>query len=929
MPQALRSGELVARAREVVLLDGLLDEAARGRGRVVLVTGEPGVGKSRLVAEHVERARSAGTPVLVGRAVEGGGAFRPLADALLAHQRQGRLPPADALGPFAPALGRLVPGWAAAGDPDAGLDLPLLVSEGLVRLLRLLGSGSGVVLALDDLHWADADTLTVLDRLAEAVQGLPALLVLAAREGQQPALERLRAAAGVEALPLRRLAAADAAALALSCAGDRALPRAVLQHVVDHADGLPFLVEELLRALVDSGALVPTGSGWEAGPLVRTAVPASFAAVVRQRLSRLDDQARQVVEVAAVVGRAVDWRMLVGLSGLPETAVLEGLRRAVDVGLLRHDDPAEPDLVRFAHALTREAVRERLLAPQRAALARAGAPVLEQAGHLVLAAGLHEEAGDPAQAARLLVRAADAEGAALATREELLRRAADLRPEDDDVALALVEVLVLAGRAAEARDLGEPLLARTGAHDLRRERLALTLARACVVSVQPEQAHRYLAHAGTGPVERALRAQVAVLQGRPDEAGELARAAADDGDPATRCEALEILGRVARLHDRPEEARAHFADALQAAEDHGLPLHRVRALAELGTLDLLGPARHERLEQARTLALASGQLGTAAMLQRQVTACHALRMEHAATLATAESGRELAESLRLTALVGGFRYFEAMAHGHTGRLAEMHAALDEAEQLLQDDVDQLATVPYVRLLPALLEHDLPAVLEGFGEATRRLRASAPSSATPYRGIHALVATVLDDGAPEREDLSASGATVQACNRGALAYADAVAAARAGDDPAPHLSLAEQALEPLTWRRHHFRLLVAPAALRDGWGSPLEWLREAHAWFERSGDAALARACREELRRAGAPVPRRHADAAVPPHLRRAGVTAREYEVLELVAEGLTSSAIAQRLYLSPRTVETHVSRLLAKTGAANRGELRTYVAAGP
>ena len=928
MSHRVRSGGLVARAQEVALLDALLAEASHGSGRLVLLTGEPGVGKSRLLAEQVQRARAAGSPALVGRAVEGGGAFRPLTDALLAHQRTTPLPPPEALGPFAAAIARLVPGWAAPQDEEPGPDLPLLVSEGLLRLVRVLAQDGATLLALDDLHWADADTLTVLDRLADAVDSVPVLILVAARDGQQPALDRLRSAPVVETVQLRRLDAADTAALALSCAGDRALPRTVLRHVVENSEGLPFLVEELLHGLVDSGALVPTPSGWHAPEVLRATVPASFAAVVHQRLARLDDGARRVVEVAAVLGRVVDWRLLVSVSGLPEAEVLEALRQAVDVGLLDHGEPDEPDVVRFVHALTREAVRGRLLPPQRTSLARSAAAVVEQAGHPVLAATLHAEAGEPRHAARLLLVAADAEGVALGTREELLRRAADLAPDDHDVGLALVDVLALAGRAADARELGDTLLDRLDRNDPRRAGLSLTLARACVIAMQGDAAQGYLELAGRGAAVDALRAHVAFLQGHPDEAEALARSAVNAQDPAVRCEALEILGRRARLRDRPQEARTQFGQALQVAERHALPLQRVRALAELGTLDMLGPARHERLEQARDLALQTGQLWTAAILQRQVTACHALRMEHASTRSHAERGIELAESLRLPVLVGGFLYFVAMADGHTGRPEAMHQILDRAEVLLQDDPDQLAAVHYMRVLPALVEHDLETVLVGFDEGTRLLRANAAASPTPYRGIHALLATVLGDGSFDRQDLRSSGATVQSCNRAALAYADAVAAGRSGDDPGRHLALAEQVMEPLTWRRHHCRLLIAPAALRDGWGSPGEWLREATAYFEQAGDVGLARACRDKLRQAGAPVPRRTGDAAVPAHLRRVGVTPREYEVLELVTRGLTSSAIAQQLYLSPRTVETHVARLLAKTGAVNRGELRNYVASG-
>jgi len=104
------------------------------------------------------------------------------------------------------------------------------------------------------------------------------------------------------------------------------------------------------------------------------------------------------------------------------------------------------------------------------------------------------------------------------------------------------------------------------------------------------------------------------------------------------------------------------------------------------------------------------------------------------------------------------------------------------------------------------------------------------------------------------------------------------------------------------------------------------LRADLAAHEQAGDTALARTCRDLLRRAGAPAPRTRAGAAVPPHLRALGVTAREAEVLALVTRGMTNVQVAEQLFLSPRTVDTHVANLLAKTGAATRGELRVRAA---
>jgi DNA-binding CsgD family transcriptional regulator len=297
-------------------------------------------------------------------------------------------------------------------------------------------------------------------------------------------------------------------------------------------------------------------------------------------------------------------------------------------------------------------------------------------------------------------------------------------------------------------------------------------------------------------------------------------------------------------------------------------------------------------------------------------------MEHEQTLAVAARGMELAGSLQLPTLVGAGLVFTALSYGHTGRLEAMHTTLDDAEDKVRDDVDQLAAVRFVRGTGALLDHDLPRLRTSLRDGTALLGRHPSASPSPYRGLHALLETVLGGGDGDREDLRASGATVQAYNRAALAYADAVAAGRRHEDPASHLTEAERTLAHLEWRRHHARLLIAAPALRDHWGRPVEWLREGMGFFQASGDTGLARACREQLRVAGVPVPRRgRGDSSVPPHLRRLGVTSRETDVLRLVAAGLPNAQIAQRLFLSTRTVETHVANLLAKTGATGRKEL--------
>jgi DNA-binding CsgD family transcriptional regulator len=169
------------------------------------------------------------------------------------------------------------------------------------------------------------------------------------------------------------------------------------------------------------------------------------------------------------------------------------------------------------------------------------------------------------------------------------------------------------------------------------------------------------------------------------------------------------------------------------------------------------------------------------------------------------------------------------------------------------------------------------------------------------------------------------------NRALLAYADAVDAGRRGRPAEAEqlLAAADAAMGSRLWWQHRIRLLVAGDALAGSWGDPIGWAREALAVFVGRGDDRLATRCREVLRRAGAPVPRQgRGDTVVPAGLRGFGVTSREMDVLQLVAKGLTNGAIAERLVLSPRTVETHVANLVAKTKVNGRSGLTWLVKSG-
>ncbi len=218
---AARSPVVVGRTAELATVRRLVDRAAAGRGGALLVTGEAGVGKTRLLDEVAARAVERGLPVLAGRAVQGGGTFRAVAGAVLGLLDDPAHAALPALRPYRAALGRLLPSWAGsageagseAGSTDA--DPVVVLAEGLLRLLRpALGPARGCVLRLEDLHWADDDTLALVEHLASAADGSPVLLACSARDDVPAARDgsaarRLAAAPGAVTVALARLGRPD------------------------------------------------------------------------------------------------------------------------------------------------------------------------------------------------------------------------------------------------------------------------------------------------------------------------------------------------------------------------------------------------------------------------------------------------------------------------------------------------------------------------------------------------------------------------------------------------------------------------------------------------------------------------------------------------------------------------------------------------
>jgi DNA-binding CsgD family transcriptional regulator/tetratricopeptide (TPR) repeat protein len=950
---------LIGRDEEVQVLFEAVDRAADGHGGTFFVMGEAGVGKSRLAREASRRARSRGLAVLTGRAVSGGVpmAFRPLAEAVLAGLRGHDQLDLRGLAPFRAALGRLVPEWLPR-EAATGAESPVVLGEGLLRLLRVLSGDRGCLLVLEDLHWADPESLAVLEYLADnlAAERIVCLGTLRAEEdgaGREliGTLVDRRAARVVE---LARLDEPATTRLARACLGTAALPAAVEAFLGARADGLPFLVEELLAGLVGAGVLVEQDGLWSTNGPLGGRVPPTFADAVGRRLDALSAGARGVLHAAAVLGRRFDWSLLPAATGLDDAEVVVALRQAVSAQLLT----AEADGFRFRHALTRDAVLGDLVPPERARLAGRALAVVEQAhpglpgAWCELAAELAEAAGDRLRAAGLLLdvgRRARAAGA-LATAEATLQRASGLVSDDPVLVVpiedALTDVFALAGQVDRAFELGDRLLARL---DLSSHlpaggaELHLRLARAGVAAGRWRVAADHLAAARRVPAAHqpglaacldALDAQVALGQGRLSEADRLAAAALAAaeraGSPADACEALEVTGRVARQRDL-QAAEAAFARGLAMATAHGLELWRLRALHELGTVEQLRTESVERLRQARELAVEVGALALVATLDLQIAAGLIKQFRPDEGLAAARASTEASRRLHLATLPMALVY-QAAARAQHGQPEEMEACLAEALALAPDDLDVHGSAwGHCRATASLLAEDRPRALTEMTTGAQLLQRSPATVAPPFLGLRVLLLAVGGDDAVARaaaEHVSGSGATRHRIVASLLGYADAVLHGRAGRsaEATAAFAAADSEMGPLvSWYRQYARRLAAEAALADSWGTPVAWLREAAAFFAARGEQPVAAACRALLRRAGAPVPRPgRGDPAVPAKLRALGVTGREADVLALVAEGLTNQELAARLHLSPRTVEKHVASLLVKTGCHRRAQLAGY-----
>jgi DNA-binding CsgD family transcriptional regulator/tetratricopeptide (TPR) repeat protein len=910
---------MVGRQAELARLADLLDKTESATGGFAMITGEAGIGKTRLVTEWAALARRRGFVELVGRAIDGGGPLRPVAQALMEAVRDHTLLESAQLRPFRAALSRVLPGFPADEPVDSIVDPAVVLGEGVLRLLRSVG-GSGTLLVLEDMHWADPDTIALLDYLGGALSTSRVVVAATVRDDSpgSSVMRDLARIPGAIHIRLGPLSSADAAVMVEQRFPD--LGATQRQLVIKRAEGVPLVIEELLAGTRGSGESVPA------------AVPDSFAEVVLTRLRGMTEEQRRVLTAAALVGGEPDWSLAAAITDLDEPSVLVAARAAADAHLL----VAEQNRLRWRHALTREAVVATLLPPEWSALAMRAARALHARGgedDESAAADLFAAAGDRDGAAEIRLRQVvrDITKGAMRSAERRLDQLAEEGALPVQVAIERVRLYTLTGEVSRALEAGATALDSSTGDD--HAELCLRLARAAIVARRWSDAEAYVGRAGRPDDARSsvLLAEAAHGSGRIDEAVDHANRAVQrsrpDQHPEVLCEALCIVGRLARLRD-PAAAAAAFGQAGQVAAEFGLRPWRVEAELGLGTAESLVQERSTKLVSARDLALDSGLLiqagGAEVVLAEQAYVAEGPR----ALEAPAHRVLDLGAATQSAYLLALGDLLLAQSSALPGHERQMTAALASVEARGMTAPDTVAQLWAVRALPRLLSHDLPGALVLLDRFAYALVDHAPAAPLHQFGLWVLIRTILgQDDAEARTTLRQLPASLRRANRGALHYAEAIAEGRQGhrDRAEESFAAGEEDLSPVPYWQRLLRLFTSECAFKDGWGDPLPQLRVDLAAHERNGDEALAKIGRDILRRAGVPTRRGRGESSVPPELRSLGVTSREMDVLRLVASGLTNVDIAQRLYLSPRTVETHVSSLLARTGCRSRQGLRGFL----
>jgi DNA-binding CsgD family transcriptional regulator/tetratricopeptide (TPR) repeat protein len=964
MGRRVASAAFIGRRGELRALRAALSRAADGDPAVVLVGGEAGIGKTRLVSELTAACAADGTRVLTGGCVpvgEGSLPYAPVVEVLRALVAElGPDTVRELVGPSWPELARLAPGLGRPqADPD-GHGAQSRLFELLLGLLGRLTEQQPILLVVEDLHWADRSTRELLAFLVRNLRRERLVLVATYRD-DEPGQQRLRAYLAeldrgpVERLELPRLDRAQTTAQLAGILG--AAPDTDLaDSVFARSQGNPFFTEELL-------AVVRAGSD---------ELPATPRDLLRGRVDALAEPARRVLAVVAVAGRQVPHRLLAAVAGLDDEALTEGLRAAVAAQLLVRTAGADGYDVR--HALLREVVDADLLPGESARLharlaqALTDHPGLADGSPAVAAAELAahwDGAGEPARALPARVQAGLAADRAHAFPEagRHYERALELWEEvpdpDRDAGLDRVELLTRAGAAAGATAQVERATVRLtmalgqvdpAADPVRSALLHMRLGEqrwhgddepGCLAAL--EEAVRLLPTEPSADRARVLtyQAQWLMMAGRCHEAeGRAAEGLAIARAVGARAEeghALDILGSCA-FDAGQLEAACRIAEEVGNAE--GI----VRGYLNLSsTLWAIGRLRDAHGTARRGLAFAR-ELGLESTLGSILTAHVARGLYEFGHWE--EAGSVLAEALaRDTWAAVPLHGIGGLLELGWGDLAAARRHLDLAGR--PEPSGSAGNFVASALIELAVQErrygDARAALDQALKAVERLDPE-------FSGIYALGLQV-EAGLAEVARAARSAADIEEARRRAKALLEALRAmTRPGaadgiawvawdaaqgaaewsrlegrSDPARWREAAEQweRLE-LPYRAAYARFRQAEALLAAGAPraevEPV--LRAAHRATVALGAGPLRREIELLARRGRLRLEDPAATAAPAPATQLAafGLTRRETEVLELVAAGHTNRQIGQELFITPKTAGLHVSRILAKLGVAGRGQ---------
>jgi class 3 adenylate cyclase/tetratricopeptide (TPR) repeat protein len=498
---------LIGREAELFVLEDSLLAARRGQSRLVALGGEAGLGKTRVVSELARRATALDFEVLWGACSEAELAlpYLPLVEAIGNYiSRKGSEHLATELGgarrelaQLFPQLGEEAPG--PVGDPGQA---KLRLFEAVVALLAVPARERGLLLVIDDIHWADSATRELVDHLARRFTNQRAVLVVTYRSDElerrhplRPLLQNWRRSGAVEMLTLAPLEAADIGGMIAAILDKEEVEPELTALMHARTDGNPFVLEEMLREAIDRGPVAPEFSSPRRRSFRDLSIPETVRETILSRFARLDADEADVLQSAAVLGWTFDYETLVAVAGAPQATVQQALAAGVEQQLLTGVAGDRPTY-QWRHALTQEAVADEIVLPRRqeihsraaTAAAAAGASSLEVARHLLDAARFDD-------AVPACIAAAEEAEASLAFREaaDLLERALPHVREPRTRAgllCRLGKVLWMDGKPAPAEALlseGVPALEAAG-EELEAARYRLVLARSRWELSRPQEA---------------------------------------------------------------------------------------------------------------------------------------------------------------------------------------------------------------------------------------------------------------------------------------------------------------------------------------------------------------------------------------------------------------------------------------------------------